>query len=98
VLSNLGLSYALSKNLGEADATLRNAVALPRADARVRQNFALVLALEGKFGEAEEVSRKDMSPEQASSNVAAIRDMIAQNESWRALQGGATKRVKPKQG
>ena len=93
VLSNLGLSYALAKHLDLADETLRRAAALPRADVRVRQNFALVLALEGKFGEAEEVSRRDMSGEEAARNVAAIREMIAQNESWRALQKGAPKRA-----
>jgi Flp pilus assembly protein TadD len=87
VLSNLGLSYALSKQLGLAEATLRQAAALPRADSRVRQNLALVLALEGKFGEAEQVSQRDMSPDAAARNVAAIRQMIAQNDSWRALQG-----------
>jgi Flp pilus assembly protein TadD len=88
VLSNLGLSYALSKELGPAEATLRRAADLPRADSRVRQNLALVLALEGKFDEAEQVSARDMSPEDAKNNVRAIRDMIAQNDSWRALQTG----------
>jgi Flp pilus assembly protein TadD len=88
VLSNLGLSYALSKRLDLADDTLRQASTLPRADARVRQNYALVLALEGKFGEAERVSQQDMSAADAARNVAAIRGMIAQNESWRALQNG----------
>ncbi len=92
VLSNLGLSYALSKRLDLAEATLRHAASQPRADARVRQNYALVLALEGKFAAAEEVSRKDMSEQEAQRNVAAIRDMIAQNDSWRALQGGASGR------
>ncbi len=53
MLSNLGLSYALTKQLPEAEAALREASASPRADARVRQNLALVLALEGKFAEAE---------------------------------------------
>jgi Flp pilus assembly protein TadD len=94
VLSNLGLSYALAKNLGAAEETLRHAADQPKADTRVRQNFALVLALEGKFGEAEEVSAKDMSPEEAKRNVAAIRGMIAQNDSWRALQSGAGKKAK----
>ena len=88
VLSNLGLSYALSKQLGEAEETLRQAAAQPKADTRVRQNLALVLALEGKFGEADEASAKDMSPEEARKNVQAIREMIAQNDSWRALQAG----------
>lgn len=93
VLSNLGLSYALSKQLDLADETLRHAAALPRADARVRQNFALVLALEGKFSEADAISRRDMAPDEAARNVEAIRDMIAQNETWRALQSGAGKRA-----
>jgi Flp pilus assembly protein TadD len=93
VLCNLGLSYALSKQLGPAEETLRQASANPKADARVRQNLALVLALEGKFGEAEDVSRHDMSPEDAASNVQAIRSMIAQNDSWRALQRGGEKRT-----
>jgi hypothetical protein len=54
-----------------------------------------VLALESKFAEAEEVSRKDMSADAAASNVAAIRAMIAQNESWKALQSGAAKKRPP---
>ena len=94
VLSNLGLSFALSMQLAEAERTLRVAVDQPKADARVRQNLALVLALEGKFGEAEAVSAKDMSPEDARANVASIRQMIAQTDSWRAIQAGA-KRAKP---
>ncbi|MEI9916431.1 MAG: tetratricopeptide repeat protein [Methylovirgula sp.] len=41
VLSNLGLSYALSKQLPEAEQTLQLAAAQPGADTRVRQNLAL---------------------------------------------------------
>ncbi len=93
VLSNLGLSYALAKQLPLAEAALRQASDSPRADARVRENLALILALEGKFGEAEQVSRHDMSAQAASANVAAIRQMIAQNNSWRDLKTSAvTKR------
>ncbi|MDE2579509.1 MAG: tetratricopeptide repeat protein [Hyphomicrobiales bacterium] len=86
VLSNLGLSYALSRNLPEAEQALRLAVAQPGADMRVRQNFALVLALEGKFTEAEEMSARDLSPMEATSNVAAIRRMIAQSNTWRDIK------------
>ncbi len=95
VLSNFGLSYALTKQLALAEDALRRAAASPRADSRVRQNLALVLALEGKFAEAEEFSKKDMSAEAAASNVAAIRTMIAQNESWRALQSKPEKKHAP---
>lgn len=86
LLSNLGLSYALTKKLPAAEQTLRQAVSHPRADYRVRQNLALVLALQGKFQEAEAAQRADMSPEQAAANVASIRQMIAQSDAWRQIQ------------
>ncbi|MGA7657160.1 MAG: tetratricopeptide repeat protein [Methylocella sp.] len=86
VLSNLGLSYALSKKLPEAEKTLKEAAAAPDADRPVRQNLALVLALEGKFASAEEVARRDLDPKDASANVAAIRRMIAQSNTWKQIQ------------
>ncbi len=89
VLSNLGLSLALSKQLDQAEDALRQASAHPKADARVRQNLALVLALQGKFTEAETVSARDVSPEQAAANVATIRQMISQSNTWREIQKNA---------
>jgi Flp pilus assembly protein TadD len=86
VLSNLGLSYALSKKLPEAETTLRKVAAEPDADRPVRQNLALVLALEGKFASADEVARRDLDPKDASGNVAAIRQMIAQSNTWKQIQ------------
>jgi Flp pilus assembly protein TadD len=85
VLTNMGLSLALAKNLPEAEQALKQAVASPKADARMRGDLALVLALEGKFKEAEEVGLTDLSPEAARAKVEAIRQMIAQNDSWREL-------------
>jgi Flp pilus assembly protein TadD len=95
VLTNLGLSYALSKQLPLAEQTLRRAVASPGADARTRENLALVLALEGKFSEAEAISRQDMTAEEAKNNVKAIQEMIAQNDSWRAIQSKSARPPKP---
>ena len=86
VLSNLGLSYALSHDLPHAEQVLREAEASPRADMRVRQNLALVLALQGKFAEAEQISARDLSPQQARENVAAIRQMISQSNAWKDIQ------------
>jgi Flp pilus assembly protein TadD len=86
VLSNLGLSYALSRDLPRAEATLRQANRHPRADARMRQNLALVLALSGKYQEAEEVARRDLSPADAAANIAAIRKTIVENDTWRKIQ------------
>jgi Flp pilus assembly protein TadD len=77
VMSNLGLSYALARQLEPAEATLRQAAALPRADGRVRQNLALVLGLRGKLAEAEEISRRDLSPEVAAANTASLRAFAA---------------------
>ena len=95
VLTNMGLSLALAKQLPEAEQALRQAVASPKADARMRGDLALVLALEGKFGEAERVGLTDLSPEAARANVEAIRQMIAQNDSWRELRK-PEKSAKPK--
>src|SRR5213083_999919 len=46
VLSNLGLSYVLSKDLVRAEATLRRAASQSRIDPTVRQNLALVMGLQ----------------------------------------------------
>jgi len=86
ILSNLGLSYALTKNLDKAEDTLRLAARQRGADMRVRQNLALVLALEGKFSEAEAVSAQDLSPQDSANNVIAIRNMIAQSNTWKDIQ------------
>ncbi len=86
VLANLGLSYALSKKLPQAEAVLQEAAAQHDADKPVRQNLALVLALEGKFASAEEVARRDLDPKEAAANVAAIRRMIAQSNTWKRIQ------------
>jgi Flp pilus assembly protein TadD len=79
VLSNLGLSYALSKDLPNAEATLRRAAEHRPVDPRVRQNLALVIGLQGRFAEAEQIAGADLPPEQAAANVAYLRKMLARN-------------------
>jgi Flp pilus assembly protein TadD len=83
VLSNLGLSYALSKDLVRAEATLRRAAAQPRVDARVRQNLALVVGLQGRFAEAESIAKADLPSDEAAANVAYLRQMLAQQNGWK---------------
>jgi Flp pilus assembly protein TadD len=78
VLSNLGLSYALSKDLVRAEMTLRRAASRSGADPRVRQNLALVVGLQGRFAEAESIARADLPPDLAAANVAYLREMLAQ--------------------
>lgn len=83
VLSNLGLSYVLEKDLKRAEATLRQAVAQPGVNPKVRQNLALVVGLEGRFDEAEKIARADLPPAEAEANVAYLRDMIARQGGFK---------------
>jgi Flp pilus assembly protein TadD len=95
VLSNLGLSYALSKRLPEAEQALRQADAHPKADGRVRQNLALVYGLQGKLQEAEAVLRRDLPPEEAAAALATVRRMVAQPNSWAAIRSAERKPTRP---
>jgi Flp pilus assembly protein TadD len=87
VLSNLGLSYVLMKDLKRAEKTLRLAVAQPNAEPKVRQNLALVVGLEGRFDEAERIASADMPEAQAAANVAYLREMLAKQTGWRKKGG-----------
>jgi Flp pilus assembly protein TadD len=67
VLSNLGLSYALSKDLVRAETTLRRAAAHARVDPQIHKNLALVVRLQERFSETE---RKH------------LRQVLAQQNGW----------------
>jgi Flp pilus assembly protein TadD len=88
VLSNLGLSYVLSKDLPKAEETLRRAYASSRADARVRQNLGLVVGLQGRFSEAETIVKADLPEDEAASNVAYLKQMLSRKDNPRT--GAAT--------
>ncbi|NVO14205.1 MAG: tetratricopeptide repeat protein [Rhodoplanes sp.] len=85
VLSNLGLSYALAKDLPRAEATLRRAAARPTDDPRVRQNLALVVGLQGRFADAEDIAKAELPPDEASANVVYLREMLAQKGDWKQM-------------
>ncbi|MBR0967396.1 tetratricopeptide repeat protein [Bradyrhizobium diazoefficiens] len=89
VLSNVGLSYMLSKDLPKAEEALRQAYAAPGASARVRQNLGLVVGLQGRFAEAETIVKADLPPDQAAANVAYLKDMLSRSDGGR----GAPKRT-----
>jgi Flp pilus assembly protein TadD len=84
VLSNLGLSYVLSKDLPKAEEVLRRAYATGRADARVRQNLGLVVGLQGRFSEAETIVKADLPPEEAAANVTYLKEMLSRKDNPRA--------------
>ena len=81
VLSNLGLSWMLSKDLPKAEAILRRALAGGSSDPRVRQNLGLVVGLQGRFTEAETIVQADLPREEAASNVAYLQQMLNGSKS-----------------
>jgi Flp pilus assembly protein TadD len=83
VLSNLGLSYVLSKDLPKAEEILRRAYATGKADARVRQNLGLVVGLQGRFAEAETIVKADLPADEAAANVAYLKEMLNRKDSPR---------------
>ena len=94
VLSNMGLSYALDHRMAEAEASLRDAAAQPGADRRVRENLAMILSLEKKYAEAEDVSRRDLSPIDAAENIAELK-RSARADTWIGKSVTATNAVAP---
>ncbi|MGG7519174.1 tetratricopeptide repeat protein [Allorhizobium undicola] len=85
VLSNLGMSYVLTGDLKTAETYLRSALAQPAAESRVRQNLALVVGLQGRYDEAERIAAQELSPQQAAANLAYLRAMMGQQNSWKQL-------------
>ncbi|MBS3649738.1 tetratricopeptide repeat protein [Pseudaminobacter sp. 19-2017] len=86
VLSNLGMSYVLEGDLKTAETYMRDAMNAPGADSRVRQNYALVIGLQGRFDEAEKIASQELSPDQAKANVAYLRSMLAQQNAWSQIK------------
>ena len=95
VLSNLGLSYLLQKNLKRAEFTLRKAVGQANASPKVRQNLALVIGLEGRYAEAEKIASADLPPSEAAANVTYLRQMLSQQDD---LKKGGPPYVPPDPG
>jgi Flp pilus assembly protein TadD len=91
ILSNLGMSYLLTRDLKTAETYLRSAINQPGADSRVRQNLALVIGLQGRFQEAENIARQELTAEQAEANVAYLKGMLAQENAWQKLSSNDAK-------
>jgi Flp pilus assembly protein TadD len=83
VLSNLGMSYILTKELSKAEETLRRAYAGAPVDSRIRQNLALVVGLQGRFDEAEGIVKADLPVDEAAANVAYLKQMLGRGANAR---------------
>ncbi len=84
VLSNLGLSYLLSKDLPKAEEALRRANSNKDADPRVRLNLAVVVGLQGRMSEAEGIAKADRPPDEAQANVAYLHRLLSRQENAHA--------------
>jgi Flp pilus assembly protein TadD len=84
VLSNLGLSYVLSKDLSRAEETLRRAHSLAPNDPRVRANLALAVGLQGRVADAEKIAKADLPPAEAAANVAQLKQLLSRKEKENA--------------
>lgn len=93
VMNNLAMSYALEGNLKQAEAELRAADVLPRSksEPRIRQNLALVVGLEGRFDEATKLAQQDLPPEQVQQNMAYLKKMLSQPNTWQQISDNGTK-------
>ncbi|RZJ31326.1 MAG: tetratricopeptide repeat protein [Brevundimonas sp.] len=97
VLTNMAVSAMAKGDNAAAEPLLRRAAAQPGASLKVRLNLALVLGLTGKMGEAEQILRRDLPPEQADSNLAWLQARAGgpsqqaatgPGRTWTSLQGG----------
>ncbi|MGE6698942.1 tetratricopeptide repeat protein [Hyphomonas sp. NPDC076900] len=87
-LTNYGLSLLLSGDLAGAEAQLRTAAAQPGAGARVTENLALVIGLQGRFDEMKEVSAQNAPDKVAEQNAALLRGLVQPARTYDALIGG----------
>ncbi len=86
VLTNLGMSYAITGDAETAERLLREAMAQPGAGPQARQNLALVIAYQGRFDEAEQLALVDLPVGVARNNIDYARAVLTQNRRWDDLR------------
>ncbi len=88
IMNNIGMSHLLEGNLPQAEAELKKADAIPASASqpRIRQNLALAVGLQGRFDEARDIASRDLPPEQVNANMAFLKKMMSQNNTWQKLQ------------
>ena len=75
VLNNLALAHTMAGDAEQGERLLREAQS-GGGDARVRQNLALVLGLQGKYDEATQIASSDLQPADAKANTALLQKMV----------------------
>ena len=85
--ANMGLSFAMSNDLVQAEAHLRKAVTMQHASSQIRQNLALVVGLQGRFDEARKLFAAELPPEQVEANMSYVRALLTQQNRWDLIKG-----------
>jgi Flp pilus assembly protein TadD len=85
--ANMGLSFAMTNDLDQAETHLRRAVSMPGATSQVRQNLALVIGLQGRFDECQQLFAQDLPPDQVEANMNYIRALLTQQNRWDLIKG-----------
>ncbi len=88
ILNNMAMSYMLEGNLKKAEEILKALDAIPESGKtpRIRQNLALSVGLQGRFDEARQIASRDLPPEAVDANLAFLKKMLAQPNTWQQLQ------------
>lgn len=86
--ANLGLSFAMTNELGIAEQHLRRAVQMGGASSQIRQNLALVVGLQGRFDECRAMYAAELPPEQVNNNMAYVRALLTQQNRWDVIAKG----------
>ena len=94
VLANMAMAFTLKGSYAEAETLLRQAVAQKEAGIQIRQDLALILALENKMSEAEQLMRRDLPPEAVDANLKWLAELKNPNSvitphNWGSLKNGS---------
>jgi Flp pilus assembly protein TadD len=77
VLNNLALAHAMDGEVDKAEPLLRKAIVAGGQDeARINQNLALVLSLQGKYDEAKLAAALSLPADKAAANVDFLRSIV----------------------
>ncbi len=71
--TNLGVTYMMNKQLILAERHLAIAVKHTNATAKMRQNYAFILGLQGKYEQSKKIFMQDLPLNQVEANIAQIK-------------------------
>lgn len=89
VLTNAAMAQATGGDAAGAEILLRRAVAQPSATLQMRLNLAMVLGLQGKTAEAEQIIRRDLPPDAADRNLEWLRTQTRSRSTDAQTEAGS---------